>query len=306
MIMTTFRRYTSISLFCFIVLTSLFIVYASAAKASLATTKGLALSPIRTEIDIAPGQSLEFMLKLTDYSDRSMTVGLDAEEFNVVDQQYDYSFDSGSDMSKWVTFDINNVQLEPEKSKLIHYTVKVPSDAEPGGKYISLFATSDVQTAPGEIRTKQRVASLLYVTVKGDVTRTGSLKSLTPPFIFDGYQPWRMAVTNNGTAHFRSNYTVSVKNIFDGHEVASRSGSALVLPHTTRAISASMPTLKYVGLYRVVYTVGLGDTSAAKREYYLVFLPKQAYFPLISLTAIAISGLSYAVWKIIRRKKSTD
>ena len=279
--------------------------YATSAEGS---AKGLALAPIRTEAVIAPGWAASYKLNLTNYSDRPMAVALSAEEFSVVDQSYDYSFDMQSNMSKWVTFDKTVVQLDPGKSSIVPYVVKVPQDAEPGGRYISLFASTDVQNVSGEFSTEQRIASLIYLTIKGNVTRTGELKSLQSPFVFDGYQPWKITIANRGTAHFRSRYSVSVRSIFDGQEVASKTDDSLILPSTTRAIDAPMPVLKYLGVYRAVYTVGLGDSPAVTREKYIIFLPKQLYVPLLSLIVIFVGGLVYGGWKILRRikRKSVD
>lgn len=285
---------------------ALTLAYTANAQESVSTAKGLALAPIRTEVDIKPGTSFSRALQLTNYSNQLMNVHLNVDEFGVINQQYDYRFNDKTATSKWVSFVADEVRLKPGASKVVPYVINVPSTAEPGGRYISLLATTDVPTAPGEIRTQQRVASLVYLTVQGDVTRVGSLKSLNSPFIFDGYQSWKMAIANTGTTHFRSKYTVSIKNIFDGHEVATASDSALILPHTTRAIAARVPAPKYIGVYRIDYTIGLGDTPAAKREYYIIFLPKQAYASLVSLSVIVVAGASYAALKFVRRKKSTD
>ena len=271
------------------------------AKDDTSTTKGLAISPIRTEIEVDPGKLYEQKLQLSNYSKKPITVRLSAQEFNVTDRQYDYEFKADSGISKWISFAASSIVLEPEKSKLVTYELHVPIDAEPGGHYLSLFVTNDTQTAPGEIRTQQRIGSLLYITVKGEVTRIGSLKYLESPFIFDGLQPWTMVVANTGTTHFRSKYSASIRNIFDNHEVAAASSDALVLPQTERKILASMPLLKYVGVYKVVHTVGLGDSPAAKREYIIVFVPKQAYGPLVSLSIICVAGVAYLVWKSHRR-----
>ena len=247
------------------------------AKDNALSTKGLALSPIRTELDMKPGVSFKRSLQLTNYSNQPMAVHLSADEFSVINQQYDYTFSDHTETSRWASFVASDVSLGPGKSKVVAYTINVPSTAEPGGRYISLLATTDVPTAPGEIRTQQRVASLVYLTVQGDVTRVGSLKSLNSPFIFDGYQNWKMAIANTGTTHFRSKYTVSIKNIFDGHEVATKSGSALILPHTTRDVTTRLPVPKFIGLYKIDYTIGLGDIPAVKQVYYIVFLPKQVH-----------------------------
>lgn len=270
--------------------------------------KGLALSPIRSEVEVSPGSILKRTLQLTDYSNQAMTVRLNAEEFKVIDQQYDYSFDARSDVSKWVTFEKTVVQLEPGKSETVNFKVSVPKNAEPGGRYLSIFASTDARAAAGELQTEQRIASLVYLTVQGKVTRSGELKSLQGPFIFDGYQPWKITITNSGTVHFRSKYSVSVRSIFDDQEVASKTDDSLILPNTARAIDAPMPALKYLGVYHAVYTVGLGDSPAAIREQYIVFLPRQLYVPLLSLIVIFVGGLLYGGRKIIQRikRKSVD
>lgn len=268
--------------------------------------RGLALSPIRTEITVDVGTAVDRKLQLTNYSNKSIIIDLDAEEFNVTDQQYDYVFSPQSDTAKWVMYAKNTVQLAPGKSEVVSYKITVPANAEPGGRYISLFATSRVQDDPSKIQTRQRVASLTYLTVNGNVTRIGSLQSLDAPFVFDGYQKWKMILANDGTTHYRSRYDVSVTSIVNGSQVATVSGSTVVLPHTKREVTAQIPVPRYVGIYKVSYTIGLGDTPAAKREYYMIFLPKQMYGSLISLTIIVTIGVSYVVWKQIRRKKTKN
>ncbi|HUO62028.1 MAG TPA: hypothetical protein VMT96_01070 [Candidatus Bathyarchaeia archaeon] len=266
-------------------------------------TRGLALSPPRSEYDIAPGTSKQAVINVSNYTAEPIDVQLDAEQFSVTDQRYDYAFDAAARVSKWVSFSSSELHLDKGKSASVAVTIAVPQSAEPGGYYISLFATTDVQGATGGIRTQQRVASLVYLTVKGNVTRVGNLKSLNSPLLFDGYQNWKVTIANTGTTHFRSAYSASIRNIFDDHEVTGASGSALVLPCTARAVTAQMPVPKYAGVYRVVYTIGLGDLPATTRTYYLIFLPKQMYVPLATLTVIVVGGMAYAAASLIRRRK---
>jgi len=283
---------------------SFFTVDIVVAKDDMSLSKGLAMSPIRNDLKVSPGDIVSRKLTLINYSGQLITVTLNAEEFSVVDTKYDYAFNARSDLSKWVTFENNPIAIQSGKTTTISYTVTIPKNAEPGGRYLSLFASIDPQTAPGELRTEQRIASLVYLTVKGNVTRTGELQSLTSPTIFDGYQPWSLVVANSGTAHFRSNYSVSIRNIFDGKEIVAATGSSLILPRTARAITAPMAAPKYIGVYRAVYTVGLGDSPPAMREYYVFFLPKQLYVSLISLLVIVTGFVGYGVWKLVQRKQS--
>ena len=54
--------------------------------------KGLTLSPLRNEIEIAPGTSLDGVLTVTNSTKKPMTVSMNAEAFSVINQQYDYAF----------------------------------------------------------------------------------------------------------------------------------------------------------------------------------------------------------------------
>lgn len=224
--------------------------------------KGLTLSPLRTELDITPGTSVDKTLTVTNSTDKVMIVDLNAEEFSVINQQYDYAFTQESEVAKWVTFIPSELTLAAGDSKAVSYRVGVPLSAEPGGRYISLFASTDTGAQDGGVNSRQRIASLLYITVLGDVTRAGHLISLTSPWAINGESKWSVATQNTGTTHFRSRYTVSIHDVL-GHDVGtSASGDALILPGTVRLIADTLPLPPFPGLYKYIYTIGLGDTPA--------------------------------------------
>ncbi len=241
--------------------------------AQTAESKGLTLSPIRTELNIVPGTLSDGVLITTNSTDKPIVVQLSAEEFSVVNQQYDYSFSSGSDISKWVTFASNNLNLAAGESKQVSFSVSVPLSAEPGGRYLSLFASTDIKISDSGINSRQRVASLLYITVDGNVIRDGNLISLTSPWVIGGDNMWSMTLQNTGTTHFRSRYSAVIKNVlFDG-EVTSVSGDTLILPGTVRVISDKLPLPQFPGLYKIVYTIGLGDKPAVLETRWLIYMP---------------------------------
>lgn len=251
-------------------------------------SKGLTLSPLRSELDIAPGTSLDGSLTVTNSTDKPMSVNMSAEEFSVINQQYDYAFTQESEVARWVIFTPPEVTLAVGESKSVSYRVSVPLSAEPGGRYISLFASTDTGTQDGGVSSRQRIASLLYITVIGDVTRAGHLVSLTSPWAMSGDSKWSMALQNTGTTHFRSRYTVNIHNIL-GHDVGtSASGDALILPGTVRSIADTLPLPPLPGLYKYIYTIGLGDTPAVIETRLVLYVPP--VFTLVgSLTIIVLS-----------------
>lgn len=257
-------------------------------KTTVTKPKGLTLSPLRSELGLAPGTSLDGTLTVTNSTDKPMKVSLSAEEFSVINRQYDYAFTTESDVTKWVTFSTTEVNLKAGESKKLSYSLGAPLTAEPGGRYISLFVGTDTETQDGGVISRQRIASLLYITVLGDVTRAGHLVSLASPWVISGKSRWSVALRNTGTTHFRSRYNVSVQSVLGSSEVAASTGDALILPGTVRVVSDVLPAPQLPGLYKVVYTIGLGDTPATVETRWVFYMPP-----------LAIAGSAVAVILII-------
>lgn len=234
--------------------------------------KGLTVSPIRTELTVQPGTSQDETLTLTNSSNHHMTVHLSAEEFSVINQQYDYAFNVETQLTKWVTFTPDLLELEAGQTKTATFRVGVPLSAEPGGRYLSMFASTDVSNPEGDITSQQRIASLLYLTVDGSVSRSGHLISLNVPWITTGNTTWSASLQNTGSTHYYSRYNVVVKSLF-GDDVAYSTGSSLILPGTVRLISDDQPLPNMPGIYKVTYTIGLGDTPAEVEDRYLIYVP---------------------------------
>lgn len=257
------------------------------------TLKGLTLSPLRSELEIAPGTSLNGELTVSNSTDKPMLVSLTSEEFSVINQQYDYAFTVESNVAKWIRFDASEINLTAGESKKVKFTVGVPLSAEPGGRYVSLFASTDVAPGDNNVSSQQRIASLLYITVLGDVSRAGNLVSLSSPWLIFSDTQWSAVLQNTGTTHYRSRYEVQVNNLLGGDTAATMSGEALILPGTVRAISDILPLPRLPGIYKIIYKIGLGDTPARTETRYLLYMPPFAI--ALAVAIIVIFGLW--LWK---------
>ena len=270
---------------------------------SNALTKGLTISPLRSELNIAPGTSLEKNIKITNSTDVPMVINLGVEEFNVINQRYDYVFTKDSDVTKWIYFDDDIINLSAGESRDVSFTIGVPLSAEPGGRYISMFAGTNVKNNGGMVNSVQRVASLLYLTVVGDVTRSGELVSLSSPWLIDNKTKWSAVLKNTGSTHFHSRYNISIKNIFNNKTIANLSGDSLILPNTLRSISNQMPAITFPGIYRAVFMIGLGDSPAFLQTRYVIYSPS-IFFYIIIVSIFFVISL-YIIKKIKRHKKAS-
>jgi len=215
---------------------------------------------------------------------------LEAEEFSVINQQYDYAFTSESNVAKWVSFSPNQLVLEKGETKKIPYTVAVPLLTEPGGRYVGMFASTNTSSGSG-ILSKQRLASLLYINVTGDVTRIGKLVSLTSPWLISGDSNWNMTIQNKGSTHFRSRYSLEIKDVFGGR-VGGTKGESLILPNTVRLLDNKLPLPNWPGIYIANYNIGLGDTPARQDKRVFIYSPIWFTTVLISILTAGIIRLS--------------
>jgi len=261
--------------------------------------EGLTIAPVRAELTISPGTVQTGQLTIYNTTNSSLSVAMSAESFSVTNPQYDYAFDPTSNIIRWVQFDQNNVMLLPGKSMLITYSIAVPLGASPGGEYISLFATTTIDQSGQGLSSSERVGSLLYITVSGDATHSGRLQSLLTPWITAGSSSWTATIQNTGTAHFTSDYDMRVETLWNS-PVSSSSGSSLILPGTMRLISGSIAQPNIPGIYKLVFSAGLGDSPSARLEHYIIYMPLYAWCIFVLVLAFIMTR----VIQIVKRKRN--
>ncbi|MDB5167086.1 MAG: hypothetical protein JWN26_231 [Candidatus Saccharibacteria bacterium] len=265
---------------------------------ALTVPTGLTIAPVRTELQIVPGTVQTGQLTIYNMTTNDMNVTMDSEVFNVINEQYDYSFNATSPVAGWVQFDPTTTILAAGKSKTINYSVNVPAGAEPGGKYISLFASTSIKSNNTAVNSSERVGSLLYITVSGNVSRTGYVLSLFTPWTMINTSMWSATLHDGGTAHFASNYSMSVKTLWNT-DVSSYSNSSLILPKTIRLIQGTIAEPKVPGIYKLVFIASLGDSSDAKLERYILYMPIYGWI----IISIAVLFIVNRVIRIVQRRR---
>lgn len=259
--------------------------------------RSLGISPLRREVDISAGTSYTNALTVKNSGKNALSVTMNAEVFNVTNDAYDYIFDAKSSTAQWVRFSLQSFVLQSGDQQVIDYVVSTPIGTEPGGRYLSLFATSKPAQDSSGIAAVERVASLLYITVPGTVTRTGTLLTLRSPSVVFSRSSWSASLKNSGSTHFRSVYNLTTRSLF-GSIIGSSDGSALILPSSVRLISGGIPQPSWIGIYKIEYVIGLGDTPAKNETRWIVYAP-----PLqLLLFGTTAGGLTLMVFA--RRKKS--
>jgi len=240
-------------------------------NAQTAPDRQLSVAPLRTEMTIEPGTVYKGSVTLKNTGKTTLDVSLDAEAFNVINQSYDYTFLPDSPINDWINFAQNTVSLDAGKTYIANYLISVPSSAEPGEKYISVFA-STLASESADITSAERLGSLLYITIPGDATKPGKLLSLNSPLLVAKTSTWSATIQNTGTARFRSNYSVTLQTLWNS-TVSSIQDSKLILPASVRLINGTFPVPEWLGIYKVSYSFELGDNPTVIKTKYIVYAP---------------------------------
>lgn len=272
---------------------ALFFALTPATVTAQYTPRGLTISPVRQEITVVPGGTATGSFIIGNSSEKPMIVDISVEQFSVADYSYDYEFRAPPSYD-WVKFPQKQVELEPNKSRKVIFSVTVPEKAPPGGYYFSLFASTTLEGPglPGTVR----AASLLYTKVDGELVRTGVMENASVPlWVFGGEVPYEFDVKNTGNVHFSAYFYGQLTGLFGSlPEVGT---SHLLMPDAVRTIEGSVPTPFFPGIYKMTYgyKVDFADIITTKSGY-IIFIPPWSI--------IALVIFSYGVWWVWQRRLS--
>lgn len=175
----------------------------------------------------------------------SETYYLDTLSFQAKNETGEPQFSSQKtqdDLTKWIKFPSDHIQV-PARSKLdVPFTIHVPADVA-GGSYQSAITVS---SAPSEIVAtngaviEAKTAILIFFTVKGDSTKKAALLDFLPSergILSDLHQTFTYRIQDQGNVYVIPDGTVTIKDLF-GRTIQTRNANEAknrVLPMSTRS-----------------------------------------------------------------------
>lgn len=254
---------------------------AIAPKANEPTNKGLYISPLRSYLSLNAGDSVTRAFTVANLTESPMTITSHIEQFSVADYSYDYRFNEVD--NNWVQLVENVVTLKPYESHEMAYRVNVPKNAAPGGHYYTLYASSTVDS--GGNKSTVQAASLLYLTVNGELKRTSQVvdRSL-PRIVVTPDIKYSLDIKNTGNIHYFAYIEARVDGLF--YHNAPNGSSQLLMPGTTRQVQGSIKSPLLPGVYKLSYAITPDQGPKTEGSQYFLFLPPWSIALLIILFAI--------------------
>ncbi|HET9412136.1 MAG TPA: hypothetical protein VFO38_04795 [Candidatus Saccharimonadales bacterium] len=252
-----------------------------------AASKGLFVSPLRQYISLDAGGSHDGSLTVANNTPNPINVTLSVEQFSVANFTYDFTFLPAKE--EWVKVGVTTIQLQPGKNSQVPFTIAPPPGSKPGGHYFSIVASTSFDGV-----SNVRIAALLYVTIKGQISAATQIVKDDLPFLAIGNPiPYQLQIKGTGNSHA----FVFMAGQLHGFTAKDPTQEAahIILPDTTRVLSGTIQAPLLPGVYKATFGYASDSGETKEKTRYIVYLP---------LWSVAIPAgllLLWAAWRARRR-----
>lgn len=266
----------------------LLVFFLTASKILAADTVTLIASPVRlgddASLTLQPGEKKQVQVKVHNASDSELSVESKVVDFTIAEngetplplENLDEASSNRWSLASWLTLAPSVHRLTPGETATVNVLIEVPEDALPGGHYAMVYhqpenaALADM-SASG---VTQRVSTLLYVVVAGDITQAAAISEFNwPKFLENGPVDFSLVVDNQSDVHVAALPEVKVYNLF-GQEVADlKLEQKNIFPLSQRSFDGRWDKMWGFGPYKAVAEViygGEGQVATATAMMWMI------------------------------------
>jgi len=211
-------------------------------------------------------------------------------------------------LKRFIDVSDSSFYLEPGESRQVVLGIQLPAAALPGGLYGAIIVSSELEDE-GAINAKvvSRIASLLFITVPGDVVERGKIidfgvlgkKFKSQKDVVRG----QVTYQNTGGIYLNPYGFVEVLGMFGGSVWQKEVDPWYVFPDSTRLLDFTVDKDLGVGFYRLKggFNLGFQDRVIAVNDWFIV-LP--SLWVIILIGVLIFIAFAYLVLKFrIRWRK---
>ncbi len=233
--------------------------------------------PPRTDvIHVKPGETFQTAVKLKNTSNSSQTVTTNAQDFVIgKDGKTPIPVTEAEaaplrwSLASWLTISPLANELEANQTAVYDVLIQVPADALPGGHYAMILHTPSASNSltqkeanTSTTAVNQRVGTLLYVVVDGDIKENAIIRNFTAPqWVEFGPTQMKFTVENLSDVHITPTASVEVFDLF-GKKMGNATAEALnIFPYSQRDFSLQFDQIWGFGPYTAKLTVPYGENG---------------------------------------------
>jgi len=265
----------------------------------------LTITPPLIKANISPGDVWSSSIKVVNNNPRDLEIFPSVMDFTsgtdggvVFIKEGDTKGGEKFLLSHWVEIDTEPILIPAYQSKQVPFTIRVPFDAEPGGKYAAILAgTRQAQEDffGAGIKISTLVSSLILANIRGDIIEDARIREFSTDKSF--YQEpevnFSLRLENIGNIHIQPQGEIRIFNLW-GRErglipINHQTEYGNILPESIRRWNFSWraeDSILEAGRYKAVLTLIYGNE--AKQT-----LSRTVYFWVLPLmpTALILGGI---------------
>lgn len=280
------------------------------AEDTAGSADALRVSPVRTDVTVKPGSTEIVEIQVSNLTEHTVHLNPVQNDFVAGDEQgtpsliLDANESAPTHSLKQFMSPIGQVTLDAKESKTIKVKITVPVGAQAGGYFGAVQFTPSVPGSGGQVNLSTHVASLILLTVPGDLVEKLSITDFevkqegkTPMFFTTGEDI-------ELTARFENKGNVQAGPFGDiailkNGEVVTRTSfnneapTDMILPDSARRWSVSTDDIGGFGKYEVLGTFSYGQnnqTIEASTTFWIIprWLQYSALAVIVLIIALAV------------------
>jgi hypothetical protein len=289
---------------------------------SAQTTLPLLVYPARQFLELEPGEKTSITVNFVNQGKEPVSGFIKVVDFIVRDNQgtpelieNTFAAPEKYAASSWFKTDFDRVTLPTNNEKVtIQAQISIPKNAKPGGKYVAIYfqaQSSQFSTPTGsqyEAGTgiSPRLASLIYIKVKGPIKESAFVTKFQPKQSFFEYGPVEIEteILNRGDYHITPKGEIILTNIFGKVVDKSLLKETNIFPDTVRTFSNTLGKKWMIGKYRALLTATYGEKNTILTAFceFWVFPWKVATIIVLTLIIIILLVRHFYISTLVKEK----
>ena len=247
----------------------------------------LSIWPVRQEYEVKPGETVHGLVNVMNKGSASRTVHVVAWDFEAGGEEGYPQFathpppeNSAYSLASWIAVTEESIVIAPGETVKVTFTLSVPQNAEPGGHYagilIGQFSPEALEGEGGAAVTiGSAVASLILLTVEGEIIEAGSIREFSTPKTLYEHLPveFNIRFENTGNVHVSPQGNITIYDWFDNkvYELPINAEGGNVLPNSVREFTVVWSEGGGYSKYEAVVTLRYGSEDKTTAPYSLTF-----------------------------------
>lgn len=260
-------------------------------------------------IVIEPGGKEQIQIRVRNSSDTSLDIISRVSDFIIGEDgatpvPVEEDVTSRWSLASWLTLVPSRQTLSPNEIGAVNVLIEVPKDALPGGHYAMVTherasGADEAGASEADLNSassiSQRVATLIYVRVAGDINEEAFVRDFSFPDLTEfGPVPFSYSVENASDIHITPRTSIKIYNMFGKHVDTIEVEPKNVFPMMSRDFDDQWDEVWGSGLYTAKLTMSFGETgkiAVAQTKFWLLPV-KLILAGLILILTIIAMGIS--------------